>query len=59
MAKLIPLSIVIASILVPMLLAGRAKPSAKLRLTLILVLVYLFIWTRLVLRVYPTYVPLD
>jgi hypothetical protein len=59
MAKLIPLSIIIAFIVIPMLLASGAKQNAKLRLTLILVLVYLFIWTRLVLRVYPSYVPLD
>ena len=59
MAKLIPLSIIIAFVVIPMLLASGVRPNARLRLTLILVLVYLLIWTRLVLRVYPAYIPLD
>jgi hypothetical protein len=59
MAKLIPLSIIIVSVVIPAFLASGPKPAAKLRLMLFLVIGYILIWTQLVLRVYPVYVPLD
>ena len=59
MAKLIPLSVIIMSVVIPMLLAGRSKPNANLRLILLLLVGYIFIWTQLCLRVYPNYVQIE
>jgi hypothetical protein len=59
MAKLIPLSVVLVSIIVPMLFADKARPKAKLRFVLLVVIGYILVWTQLCLRVYPEYVPLE
>jgi len=59
MIKMIPLSVLLVSIIVPMFLAGRARPKATLRLVLMIVIGYILVWTQLCLHVYPAYVPIE
>jgi|HubBroStandDraft_6_1064221.scaffolds.fasta_scaffold1579104_2 hypothetical protein len=59
MAKLIPLSVIIMSVVIPLIFAGRSRPKADLRLVLWLLIGYILIWTQLCLRVYPMYVFVD
>jgi hypothetical protein len=59
MATLIPLSVVIMSVVVPMIFASRANPKANLRLVIFLMIGYVLVWTQLCLRVYPQYVTID
>ena len=56
MVKLIPLSIVIVSIVLPMILASGPKPKRTVRnLRITMALLALF-WAILCTRIYPIYV---
>jgi hypothetical protein len=59
MVKLIPLSVLLVSIALPMIWADKARPKANLRLVLFIVIGYILVWTQLCLRVYPDYVTID
>lgn len=53
---LIPLLIVLASIAVPMALAGSPNPKRALRWLQITIAVFALVWAYLCLSVYPVYV---
>jgi hypothetical protein len=57
--KLIPLSIVIASIVIPMLLAAQPRPKRALRRLQIWMALLIFAWAVLCVQVYPIYVPIE
>ena len=59
MAKLILLSVIIASIAIPILIAERPRPQATVRFLTILMIVIIVVWSQLCLWMYPTLVPLD
>jgi hypothetical protein len=59
MAKLALLSVLIATIALPILLAERQKPRATLRLLVVLMIVVIVTWAQLCLHYYPSVVPLD
>ena len=56
MPHLIPLSIVIASILVPMVLARSRRPKRAMTILYVTMIFTTFVWCMLCLRVYPRYV---
>jgi hypothetical protein len=56
MIKVFPLLIVLATIIIPMILAGRPRPKRQLRLLYVSMGVLMVIWTVLCLDVYPRYV---
>jgi hypothetical protein len=55
-AKLIILSIILVSYIVPMRLAGDAHPRAALRKAQIIFLIYVVLWGYMCVRWYPTLV---
>jgi hypothetical protein len=57
MIKIIPLSIVIASIVVPMYLSGRSRPKEAVRTLWITMALLALVWTLLCAKVYPAFVP--
>jgi hypothetical protein len=59
MPKLILLSVIIVSVFLPMMFAAKRRPRANLRIVLGLVLVYIFIWAQLCMRVYPDLVKVE
>jgi hypothetical protein len=59
MPKLILLSVLIASIALPIILAERPRPRATLRLLVVLMICVIVVWSQLCLRVYTVLVPLD
>ena len=56
MAKYIPLSIVIASIVVPMIAARSPRPKRALTTMCVTMALLAFVWCMLCMRVYPVYV---
>ncbi len=54
--KEIPLSIVIASIVVPMMLAGSKRPRRAMRVLYLTMALLALVWCILCLKVYPQYV---
>jgi hypothetical protein len=54
--KVSPLLIVLATIVVPMMLAGRPRPKRQVRLLYISMGLLMVFWTVLCLEVYPRYV---
>ena len=54
--KEIPLSIVIASIVVPMLLSGSKRPRRAMRVLYLTMALLALVWCILCLKVYPQYV---
>jgi hypothetical protein len=54
--KVIPLSIVIASIVVPMLLSGSKRPRRAMRALYVTMALLALLWCILCLKVYPQYV---
>ena len=59
MAKLLVLSVILVSVILPMIAATRPKPQKNLRIVLGVIVVVILVWTQLCLRVYPALVPLD
>jgi hypothetical protein len=55
--KQIPLLIVLASFIVPMVLAGRPRPQRRVGQLYVAMGVLLLLWVFLCLTVYPRYVP--
>jgi hypothetical protein len=53
---LIPLSIVIASIVVPMVLARSRQPKRAMTILYVTMALMALVWCMLCLRVYPRYV---
>jgi hypothetical protein len=53
---LIPLGIVLASIGLPIAIAGSPKPKRALRWLQITIAVFALVWAFLCLKVYPVYV---
>ena len=56
MPHLIPLSIVIASIVVPMVLARSRRPKRAMTILYVTMALMALVWCMLCLRVYPRYV---
>jgi hypothetical protein len=56
MAKLIPVSILIASVIVPMLFAARPRPKKAVRQLQITFAALALLWALLNLYVYPLFV---
>ena len=56
MPHLIPLSIVIASIVVPMVLARSRQPKRAMTILYVTMALMALVWSMLCLRVYPRYV---
>ena len=56
MPHLIPLSIVIASIVVPMVLARSRQPKRAMTILYVTMALMALVWCMLCLRVYPRYV---
>ena len=56
MVKLIPLSIVIVSIVLPMMLASKPKAKRSVRTIRITVALVALLWAILCTRIYPIYV---
>ena len=56
MAKNIPLSIVVASIVVPIVASRSNRPSHALKMVCVTMALLAFVWCMLCLRVYPVYV---
>ena len=56
MVKMIPLSIVIATIVVPMFVAARPRPKRSVRIVQIIMTIVALVWAMLCLEVYPRYV---
>jgi hypothetical protein len=54
--KEIPLSIVIASIVVPMMLSGSKRPRRAMRVLYLTMALLALVWCILCLKVYPQYV---
>ena len=54
--KMIPLSIVIVSIVVPMVLSRSKRPRQAMRVLYFTMVVLAFVWCILCLKVYPRYV---
>ncbi len=54
--KEIPLSIVIASIVVPMMLSGSKRPKRAMRVLYVTMALLALLWCILCLKVYPEYV---
>jgi predicted membrane protein len=54
--SLIPLSIVLASIVLPMMLASSPKPKRALRGLRITMALLMLVWAILCTRIYPLYV---
>ena len=54
--KTIPLSIVIASIVVPLILSRSKSPRRAMRLLYVTMALLALVWCFLCLRVYPQYV---
>jgi hypothetical protein len=54
--KEIPLSIVIASIVVPMMLSGSKRPRRAMRVLYVTMALLALLWCILCLKVYPQYV---
>jgi hypothetical protein len=52
----IPLSIVVVSIILPMLLSGTKRPKAALKILYFSIAVAAFVWCMLCMHVYPQYV---
>lgn len=59
MAKLILLSIVIVSVVVPMLLATRRSPVRMLRNAQVAALLAVVVWAYMCISWYPQLVPVD
>jgi hypothetical protein len=57
--KLIPLSLVLITILLPALLAQRSGPKRSVKLLFGLMPLIVVIWAFLCMRVYPLYVQLE
>ena len=55
----IPLSIVVVSIVLPIMLSGSKRPKQAMRLLFISIAVLAFLWCMLCLHVYPAYVPIE
>ncbi len=56
MIKASPLLIVLATIVIPMFLAGRPRPKRQVRMLYAAMIVVMLVWTVLCLDVYPRYV---
>jgi hypothetical protein len=56
MVKLIPLSIVLASIIIPILLAEKPGPKKTVRTLQVTMAIVTLAWALLCLHVYPAYV---
>ena len=56
MPHLIPLSIVIASIVIPMFFARWRRPKRAMTILYLTMAVTVLVWCMLCLRVYPQYV---
>ncbi len=54
--KTIPLLIVIASIVLPIALAGRPRPQRSLRTLWVSIAIAALVWCGLCLMIYPRYV---
>ena len=52
----IPLSIVVLSIVLPMVLSGTKRPKQALKILYLSIAVLAFVWCMLCLYVYPAYV---
>jgi hypothetical protein len=59
MAKLIILSIVIMSFVVPIRLSTAKNPRASLRKAQQIIALFILVWTFMCLRWYPSIVPLE
>lgn len=59
MAKLIPLSLVLLSVVLPIALAVRPNPARTIRKVHVTIAVYIVIWAYLCLHVYTKYVFVD
>jgi hypothetical protein len=59
MAKLILLSLIIFSVVLPMMMAARPKPQATLRQVVLIMVFVIVVWSQLCLRVYPQYVQIQ
>ena len=59
MSKLILLSIVIVSVVVPMMLASRKAPKRALRTSQIVTTLFIIVWACMCLYWYPRIVPID
>jgi len=56
MVHQIPLSIVIVSFLVPLVLARRPRPDRSVRMLYLTIALAALVWCALCLNVYPAYV---
>ncbi|HTQ47120.1 MAG TPA: hypothetical protein VMI75_30405 [Polyangiaceae bacterium] len=52
----IPLSIVLVSIVVPMMLSGTKRPKQAIKILYVSIAIAAFVWCMLCLHVYPQYV---
>jgi len=52
----IPLSIVVVSIILPMLLSGAKRPKQAIKILYFSIAVAAFVWCMLCMHVYPQYV---
>ncbi len=59
MAKLIILSVVLVSFIVPIRLATKVQPARAVRRTQGMVFLFILIWALLCLHWYPALVPLE
>lgn len=59
MSKLILLSLVIVSVVVPMSFATRKTPRSALRTSQIITALFIIVWTFMCLYWYPRLVPID
>jgi hypothetical protein len=55
----IPLSIVVVSIVLPIVLSGTKRPKLAIKILYLSIAVLAFVWCMLCLHVYPTYVPVE
>jgi hypothetical protein len=56
MVHQIPLSIVVVSIVLPMVLSGTKRPRQAIKILYLSIAVLAFVWAMLCLYVYPQYV---
>ena len=56
MVRMIPLSIVIASIVIPMVLARSRRPKQAITILYVTMVLLILVWCLLCVRIYPRYV---
>jgi len=56
MGKMIPLSLVVLTVALPLALSGRPSPRRSVRRLYWFIAIYIVLWCLLCLNVYPRYV---